>query len=78
MKREELDWGVRLTLHPFAGLPVNSEMYIQADIKGSEIKIWFTGTTVRHPLRRGDAVLWLESLKTVFDAALAESRGGRQ
>ncbi len=74
MKREEPSWGTRLTVLPFEKLPVNSEMVIQAGIRGHEVKIWFSGTTMRHPLRRPDAILWLESYKAIIDAALAESR----
>jgi hypothetical protein len=74
VKREKTDWGVRLTVHPFDGLPVNSEMFIRAEVRGSEIKLFFSGTTVQRPLKRPDALIWIEQMRAVFDAAQAESR----
>jgi hypothetical protein len=74
IKREKTEWGVRLVDYPFDGLPKNSEMYVQAEIRGTDIRFWFSGTTVRQPLRRADALIWMGCLKAVFDAALKEAK----
>jgi hypothetical protein len=74
IKREQHEWGVRLTVHPFADLPANSEMFIQAEVRGTAVKMWFSGTVVQAPLKRSDMLVWMDSLRKVFDAALAEAR----
>ena len=50
IEREEHDWGVRLTARPFIGMKHNSEMFIQAEVRGREIKVSFSGTLVQHAL----------------------------
>ncbi len=73
IEREEHEWGVRLTTHPFAGMKYNSEMLIQAEVRGKTIKIWFSWTVVQHALKRPDAITWMTHMRAIFDAAQVES-----
>ncbi len=72
IEREEHDWGIRLTAHPFAGMAHNSEMFIQAEIRGTDIKFWFSGTIVQRALKRPDAINWMAHMRAIFDAAQSE------
>lgn len=71
LHRNEGEWGVQLTTNPIG------EMFIQADISKSNrkplIKFYFSGTTIRRPLKSGDAVVWMEHFKAIFDAAHREA-----
>jgi hypothetical protein len=79
IQREETQWGVRLVLKPFTHPKEHAEMYAEADISlprpghRSEIKFFFSGTTVQSPLRASDMIVWMEHLKALSDAAREEA-----
>jgi hypothetical protein len=89
IKREEFDWGVRLSTSPFGGdnevLVIKAEIDVRKPGKGSEVRIAFTGTTMASPLRLLDAQTWNEALtaiiaetrKTVADLKTAPSKKKR-
>jgi hypothetical protein len=58
IERENFDWGIRLTAHPFKDGD-HSDLMIQADIgpykhnRGSDVRITFTGVPAAAPLRLG-------------------------
>jgi len=76
MKRTVHEWGVRLFDQPLA------DMYIQAEIskrpgQGVDTRYFFSGTTVKTPLRAGDIQTWLSAMKALFEAAQAEAQKTR-
>ncbi len=80
VKREVTDWGAQLEIKPFADLSdARSEMLIRADVAGPrgkhgpDVKIWFSGTQPRVPLRVTDVVVWQEALRALADAAKSEA-----
>lgn len=76
MKRSKHSWGIRFEDRPLTG--VHSEMYIQADVshrpkQGVDIRFFFSGTNTQRPLRSGDVLAWMASMRVVLDAAFEEA-----
>ena len=76
IEREDKDWGVRLTCHPFHGPGMKRDMRIHAEVskpkprRSPEITIVFSSVPVQDPLRAADAQTWGRAL----NAVLAEAR----
>ncbi len=76
IERENKEWGVRLTCHPFHGLGMKRGMRIYAEVskpkpkQSPEITIVFSSVPIQDPLRTADAQTWGQALAAV----LAEAR----
>ncbi len=76
IEREDKDWGVRLTCHPFRGPGEKRGMRIYAEVakpkprQSPSTTIVFSSVPVQDPLRIADAQTWGRAL----DAMLAEAR----
>jgi hypothetical protein len=69
--REDFDWGVRLTAHPFKGaenhaLVIRSEIRNYRTGRGSEVLITFPAASLQNPLRLLDAQTWGEALTAII------------
>lgn len=75
IEREDKEWGVRLTCHPFhSGMKRGMRIYAQIGKpkprRNPEITLVFSSVPVQAPLRTADAQTWGRAL----DAMLAEAR----
>ena len=69
--RENFDWGVRLTAHPFQGtrndaMVIRSEIGVHKPGRGCEIRITFPAASMQNPLRLLDAQSWAEALTAII------------
>ncbi len=76
IERENKEWGVRLTGHPFHGPGVKRGMRIYAEVskpkprQSPEITIVFSSVPIQNPLRPVDTQTWGQALAAI----LAETR----
>jgi hypothetical protein len=70
IEREDLDWGVRLSVNPFTGkhaaLMIRAEIDAYRPGKGAEVRVAFSGTSMADPLRLLDAQTWNEALAALI------------
>ncbi len=71
IEREALEWGVRLTAHPFKGtknqaLVIRSEVGLYKAGRGYEVRITFSAALLQSPLRLLDAQTWCAALTAII------------
>lgn len=73
--REQHDWGVELTVHPFAGQGDLGSLFIRAQIgnyrpnRGCETKVTFSGVITMTPLSLAQAQTWTSAMQVLTQEA---------
>jgi hypothetical protein len=80
IKREEQEWGIQLTIRPFADKPqeIRAEIVNPRPGRGPEVKISFTGVTFSDPLKLVESQTWIEAMTALITetrSVMAEIKG---
>ena len=83
IKREELDWGIQLTIRPFAdkSQEIRAEIVNPRPGRGPEVKISFAGATFADPLKLVEAQTWIEAMTALITetrSVMAEIKRGKK